>query len=88
MLVVLIFVILWPHSLKLYLLFQRMALVGLLQRTGLDPALIDYVCVGTVIQEVKYLAMLRTGAERLSFAGTFPMNLLFCVLGKDLQYCT
>ena len=32
--------------------FQRMALVGLLQRTGLDPALVDYVCVGTVIQEV------------------------------------
>jgi acetyl-CoA acyltransferase len=33
-----------PHDL------QRMALVGLLQRTGIDKDLVDYICTGTVIQ--------------------------------------
>merc|ERR1712088_1056387 len=47
---------LMPHDL------QRMALVGLLQRTGLDPGLIDYVCVGTVIQEVKTSNIAREAA--------------------------
>lgn len=37
---------LMPHDL------QRMALVGLLQKTGLDPKLVEYICIGTVIQEV------------------------------------
>jgi hypothetical protein len=27
-----------------------MALVGLLQRTGIDKDLVDYICCGTVIQ--------------------------------------
>jgi len=48
------------HDLNLYLFrslmphdLQRMALVGLMQRTGLDKDLVDYICMGTVIQEVK-----------------------------------
>lgn len=38
---------LMPHDL------QRMAILGLMQRTGLDPKLVEYLCIGTVIQEVK-----------------------------------
>ncbi|EDO28165.1 predicted protein, partial [Nematostella vectensis] len=38
---------LMPHDL------QRGALQGLITKTGIDPGVVDYVCIGTVIQEVK-----------------------------------
>merc|ERR1719216_555309 len=59
---------LMPHDL------QRMALVGLLQRTGLDPGLIDYVCVGTVIQEVKTSNIAREAALGAGFSDRIPAH--------------
>ena len=35
---------LMPHDL------QRMAMVGLVNKLGLDKSLVDYICMGTVIQ--------------------------------------
>merc|ERR1719436_123747 len=51
-----------------------MALVGLLQRTGLDPALIDYVCVGTVIQEVKTSNIAREAALGAGISDRVPAH--------------
>jgi acetyl-CoA acyltransferase len=59
---------LMPHDL------QRMALVGLLQRTGLDPGLIDYVCVGTVIQEVKTSNIAREAALGAGISDRVPAH--------------
>ena len=47
---------LMPHDL------QRMAMVGLLQRTGFDPSFIEYVCVTTIMQEVKTHNIARDAA--------------------------
>jgi acetyl-CoA acyltransferase len=41
---------------------QRMALKGLLDRTALDPATIDYIFCGTVIQEPKTSNITREAA--------------------------
>lgn len=59
---------LMPHDL------QRMALVGLLQRTGLDPALIEYVCMGTVIQEVKTSNIAREAALGAGISDRVPAH--------------
>merc|ERR1719266_1867163 len=59
---------LMPHDL------QRMALVGLLQRTGLDPSLIEYVCVGTVIQEVKTSNIAREAALGAGISDRVPAH--------------
>merc|ERR1712088_928523 len=59
---------LMPHDL------QRMALVGLLQRTGLDPALVEYVCVGTVIQEVKTSNIAREAALGAGISDRIPAH--------------
>ena len=59
---------LMPHDL------QRMAMVGLLQRTGVDPGLIDYVCVGTVIQEVKTSNIAREAALGAGISDRVPAH--------------
>merc|ERR1719187_834807 len=38
---------LMPHDL------QRYAITGLVNKTGIDKDIVDYFCMGTVIQEVK-----------------------------------
>merc|ERR1719219_1263830 len=38
---------LMPHDL------QRMALMGLVNKTGIDRNIVEYICTGNVIQEVK-----------------------------------
>ena len=57
-----------PHDL------QRMALVGLLQRTGLDKDLVDYICCGTVIQEVKTSNVAREAALGAGFSDRIPAH--------------
>uniref|UniRef100_A0A915KB98 acetyl-CoA C-acyltransferase n=1 Tax=Romanomermis culicivorax TaxID=13658 RepID=A0A915KB98_ROMCU len=47
---------LMPHDL------QRSALQGLIQRTKIDPKKIGYICIGTVIQEVKTSNIAREAA--------------------------
>jgi len=59
---------LMPHDL------QRMALVGLLQRTGLDKDLVDYICTGTVIQEVKTSNVAREAALGAGFSDRIPAH--------------
>jgi acetyl-CoA acyltransferase len=57
-----------PHDL------QRMALVGLMQRTGLDKDLVDYICMGTVIQEVKTSNVAREAALGAGFSDLIPAH--------------
>lgn len=59
---------LMPHDL------QRMALVGLMQRTGLDKDLVDYICMGTVIQEVKTSNVAREAALGAGFSDLIPAH--------------
>merc|ERR1719192_2197723 len=61
---------LWPHDL------QRMALVGLLQRTGIDKSIVDYICTGTVIQEVKTSNIAREAALGAGFSDRIPAHTL------------
>lgn len=49
---------------------QRMALTGLLHKTALDPAIIDYVFCGTVIQEPRTSNIAREAA----FAAGIPIH--------------
>jgi len=51
-----------------------MALVGLLQRTGLDKDLVDYICCGTVIQEVKTSNVAREAALGAGFSDRIPAH--------------
>jgi acetyl-CoA acyltransferase len=44
---------------------QRLAIQGLLTATALDPATIDYVCMGNVIQEVRTSNLAREAALQL-----------------------
>ena len=57
-----------PHDL------QRMAMVGLLERTGLDKDLVDYICMGTVIQEVKTSNVAREAALGAGFSDRIPAH--------------
>merc|ERR1719244_1879050 len=57
---------LMPHDL------QRHAMVGLLNKTGVDPKLIEYVCIGTVIQEVKTSNIAREAALGAGFQTGSP----------------
>ena len=59
---------LMPHDL------QRMAMVGLLNKTGVDPSLIEYVCVGTVIQEVKTSNIAREAALGAGISDRIPAH--------------
>ncbi|KJE95862.1 trifunctional protein [Capsaspora owczarzaki ATCC 30864] len=59
---------LMPHDL------QRMAFKGLLGRTGINPATIDYVIAGTVIQEVKTSNVAREAAIGAGIPLSVPAN--------------
>lgn len=59
---------LMPHDL------QRMALVGLMQRTGIDKDLVEYICMGTVIQEAKTSNVGREAALGAGFSDRIPAH--------------
>lgn len=50
----------------------RMALAGLLSRTGIDPRLVDRVIMGTVIQEVRTSNIARDAALAAGFPNSVP----------------
>eukprot|EP00058_Branchiostoma_floridae_P024133 XP_002609623.1 hypothetical protein BRAFLDRAFT_115071 [Branchiostoma floridae] len=57
-----------PHDL------QRQALLGLLQRTSLPRDMVDYIVVGTVIQEVKTSNLAREAALGAGFSDRIPAH--------------
>lgn len=57
-----------PHDL------QRYALTGLLNKTGIDKNLVDYICTGTVIQEVKTSNIAREAALGAGFSDRIPAH--------------
>ncbi|XP_063388088.1 trifunctional enzyme subunit beta, mitochondrial [Cydia fagiglandana] len=57
-----------PHELA------RHALLGLLQKTGIDKELIDYIIYGTVIQEVKTSNIGREAALAAGFSDRTPAH--------------
>ncbi len=59
---------LWPHDL------QRAALVGLVKRTGVDRDAVQYICCGTVIQEVKTSNVAREAALGAGFSDRIPAH--------------
>ncbi len=59
---------LWPHDL------QRAAFLGLLKRTGVDRDAVDYICSGTVIQEVKTSNVAREAALGAGFSDRIPAH--------------
>ncbi len=59
---------LMPHDL------QRAAFAGLLRRTGIDPSEVDYICAGTVIQEVKTSNVAREAALGAGFSDRIPAH--------------
>merc|ERR1719447_439394 len=59
---------LMPHDL------QRYALTGLVNKTGLDKSLVDYFCMGTVIQEVKTSNIAREAALGAGFSDRIPAH--------------
>jgi len=59
---------LMPHDL------QRMAMVGLVNKLGLDKSLVDYICMGTVIQEVKTSNIAREAALGAGFSDRIPAH--------------
>jgi len=59
---------LMPHDL------QRYALTGLLNKTGIDKNIVDYFCMGTVIQEVKTSNIAREAALGAGFSDRIPAH--------------
>eukprot|EP00088_Acartia_fossae_P044784 TRINITY_DN4779_c0_g1_i2.p1 TRINITY_DN4779_c0_g1~~TRINITY_DN4779_c0_g1_i2.p1 ORF type:complete len:469 (+),score=185.19 TRINITY_DN4779_c0_g1_i2:35-1441(+) len=59
---------LMPHDL------QRYAMMGLVNKTGLDKSLVDYICMGTVIQEVKTSNIAREAALGAGFSDRIPAH--------------
>ncbi len=59
---------LWPHDL------QRAALVSLIKRTGVPREEIDFVCCGTVIQEVKTSNVAREAALGAGISDRTPAH--------------
>jgi len=59
---------LMPHDL------QRYALTGLLNKTGIDKDLVEYICTGTVIQEVKTSNIAREAALGAGFSDRIPAH--------------
>merc|ERR1712004_66143 len=57
-----------PHDL------QREALTGLVNKTGIDKSLVDYFCMGTVIQEVKTSNVTREAALGAGFSDRIPAH--------------
>ena len=59
---------LMPHDL------QRYAMIGLVNKLGLDKSLVDYICMGTVIQEVKTSNIAREAALGAGFSDRIPAH--------------
>jgi len=59
---------LMPHDL------QRYALTGLVNKIGLDKDIVDYICMGTVIQEVKTSNIAREAALGAGFSDRIPAH--------------
>jgi len=59
---------LMPHDL------QRYALTGLVNKTGIDKNIVDYICTGTVIQEVKTSNVAREAALGAGFSDRIPAH--------------
>jgi len=59
---------LMPHDL------QRYALTGLVNKTGIDKNIVDYICMGTVIQEVKTSNIAREAALGAGFSDRIPAH--------------
>jgi len=59
---------LMPHDL------QRYALIGLANKLGLDKSIVDYICMGTVIQEVKTSNIAREAALGAGFSDRIPAH--------------
>jgi len=59
---------LMPHDL------QRYALTGLVNKLGLDKSIVDYICMGTVIQEVKTSNIAREAALGAGFSDKIPAH--------------
>lgn len=59
---------LMPHDL------QRYALTGLVNKTGIDKDIVDYICMGTVIQEVKTSNVAREAALGAGFSDKIPAH--------------
>jgi len=59
---------LMPHDL------QRYALIGLANKLGLDKSIVDYICMGTVIQEVKTSNIAREAALGAGFSDRIPSH--------------
>ncbi|CAG0889985.1 unnamed protein product [Darwinula stevensoni] len=59
---------LMPHDL------QRNALLGIMQRTGLPKEVVEYICIGTVIQEVKTSNIARESALAAGFPKSTPAH--------------
>merc|ERR1719350_289544 len=59
---------LMPHDL------QRYALTGLVNKTGIDKSIVDYICTGTVIQEVKTSNIAREAALGAGFSDRIPAH--------------
>merc|ERR1719370_1499324 len=59
---------LMPHDL------QRYALIGLVNKLGLDKSIVDYICMGTVIQEVKTSNIAREAALGAGFSDRIPAH--------------
>merc|ERR1719305_748245 len=59
---------LMPHDL------QREAMLGLVNKTGIDKSLVDYICMGTVIQEVKTSNIAREAALGAGFSDRIPAH--------------
>ena len=59
---------LMPHDL------QRYALTGLVNKTGIDKSIVDYFCMGTVIQEVKTSNIAREAALGAGFSDRIPAH--------------
>merc|ERR1719188_644552 len=57
-----------PHDL------QRYALTGLVNKTGIDKSIVDYICTGTVIQEVKTSNIAREAALGAGFSDRIPAH--------------
>jgi len=59
---------LMPHDL------QRYAMIGLVNKLGLDKSLVDYICMGTVIQEVKTSNIAREASLGAGFSDRIPSH--------------
>jgi len=59
---------LMPHDL------QRYAITGLVNKLGLDKSIVEYFCMGTVIQEVKTSNIAREAALGAGFSDKIPAH--------------